>query len=84
MSGGRRMLGKADFSFQCAQASASETHCASEQGFDFAKTVTQFERALLEQTLRKARGNKTLAAQMLGMKRTTLVSKLRSLEVTAA
>ena len=44
---------------------------------DFETAVSRFEHALLERALQKARGNKTAAAEMLGMKRTTLVMKLR-------
>jgi DNA-binding NtrC family response regulator len=45
--------------------------------------VTNFERTLLESALQKTGGNKTTAAGMLGMKRTTLIMKLRSLGTTA-
>jgi DNA-binding protein Fis len=37
----------------------------------------------LEEALRKAGGNKTAAAEMLGLKRTTLAAKLKSLEAVA-
>ncbi len=49
-------------------------------GVDFEKTVGAVERNLLEQALRKTGGNKTLAASLLGLKRTTLAAKLRSFE----
>src|SRR5262249_29147654 len=45
----------------------------------FDSAVNQFQLALLERALQKAGGNKTAAAGMLGMKRTTLIMKLRSL-----
>ena len=51
-----------------------------DEGLDFELTVNQIERSLLEQALRKAGGNKTAAADMLRLKRTTLAAKLRSLE----
>jgi DNA-binding NtrC family response regulator len=35
---------------------------------------------MLEQALQKTGGNKKAAAQMLGLKRTTLCAKVRSLE----
>jgi DNA-binding NtrC family response regulator len=50
---------------------------------DFETAVTNFERTLLEGALHKTGGNKTTAAGMLGMKRTTLIMKLRSLSTTA-
>ena len=56
-----------------------------DHGLDFEKTVGTIERTLLEQALKKTRGNKKLAAEMLGLKRTTLTAKLKSLvAVTAA
>jgi DNA-binding NtrC family response regulator len=45
---------------------------------NFETAVSHFERGLLENALQKTRGNKTAAAEMLGMKRTTLIMKLRS------
>jgi transcriptional regulator with GAF, ATPase, and Fis domain len=54
-----------------------------ETGLDFEQTVGQIERKLLEQALEKAGGNKTAAAEMLGLKRTTLTAKLKSAEARA-
>jgi hypothetical protein len=42
--------------------------------------VTSFEKNIVEQALQKANGNKTLAADLLRLKRTTLLSKLRVYE----
>jgi transcriptional regulator with PAS, ATPase and Fis domain len=50
-----------------------------EVGLDFAEAVGQFEKHLLDQALERSKGNKTLAADLLRLKRTTLVSKLRVL-----
>jgi DNA-binding NtrC family response regulator len=44
---------------------------------DFDAAVSHFEKAMLEQALRKTAGNKTAAAGLLGLKRTTLIMKLR-------
>ena len=55
-----------------------------DQGLDFEKTVGGIERNILEQALKKARGNKKLAAEMLGLKRTTLTAKLKSLVAVSA
>ena len=55
-----------------------------DQGLDFEKTVGGIERNILEQALKKTRGNKKLAAQMLGLKRTTLTAKLKSLVAVSA
>jgi DNA-binding NtrC family response regulator len=54
-----------------------------DSGVDFDRTVESLERRLLEEALRKSRGNKTAAAEMLGLKRTTLSAKLRSLSMAA-
>jgi two-component system, NtrC family, response regulator AtoC len=47
---------------------------------DFETAVSQFERAMLERALQKTAGNKTAAADLLGLKRTTLIMKLRNFE----
>jgi DNA-binding NtrC family response regulator len=55
-----------------------------DQGLDFERTVGSIELNILEQALRKTRGNKKLAAEMLGLKRTTLAAKLKSLAAVGA
>jgi DNA-binding NtrC family response regulator len=50
-------------------------------GLDFDAVVTEVERDLLLQSLAKACGNKMRAAQLLGMKRTTFVEKLKRLGI---
>jgi DNA-binding NtrC family response regulator len=55
-----------------------------DQGLDFERTVGSIEREILEQALKKTRGNKKLAAEMLGLKRTTLSAKLKSLVAVGA
>jgi DNA-binding NtrC family response regulator len=52
-------------------------------GVDFDSAVSQFELSLLNQALKKASGNKSAAAEILGLKRTTLIMKLRSYENSA-
>jgi transcriptional regulator with GAF, ATPase, and Fis domain len=54
------------------------------EAVDFETAVSQFQRALLESALSKTEGNKTAAAELLGMKRTTLIMKLRSFEAASA
>jgi DNA-binding NtrC family response regulator len=53
------------------------------QAVDFDTAVTRFQRAMLQQALEQTGGNKTAAAELLGMKRTTLIMKLRSFEGVA-
>jgi DNA-binding NtrC family response regulator len=45
----------------------------------FDTAVTQFQLAILDRALQQSGGNKTLAAERLGIKRTTLIMKMRSL-----
>jgi two-component system response regulator AtoC len=51
------------------------------EGVDFDALVTKVERDLLSQSLAKAGGNKQRAAQLLNMKRTTFVEKLKRLKI---
>ena len=50
------------------------------QTLDFKALVNQYERDLILRTLDLTQGNKNKAAQMLGMKRTTLIEKLKRFE----
>jgi DNA-binding NtrC family response regulator len=87
MSGDRQMLFPADFGlapsvslkvvpFEAASVAAS---FPISDRIDFETAVSNFERGLLEGALEKTSGNKTAAAELLGLKRTTLIMKLRSL-----
>lgn len=55
-----------------------------EEGIDFTSVVSQVERELLLKTLDKTGGNKMQAAKLLNMKRTTLVEKIKRLEIEEA
>jgi len=50
------------------------------QAVNFDTAVSQFQLTMLQQALSQTGGNKTAAAELLGMKRTTLIMKLRSFE----
>ncbi len=52
-----------------------------EQGVTFSSMVTNFERDLIFQALRKSNGVKNKAAKLLNMNRTTLVEKIKKLEI---
>lgn len=49
----------------------------TEQGIDLNQAVEEFEYRLIDEALRRTKGNKQAAARLLGLKRTTLVAKLR-------
>jgi DNA-binding NtrC family response regulator len=51
---------------------------------DLRQVMEQFESRLIEEALRRSNGNKSAAAQMLGLKRTTLVAKLRKKKMLSA
>ena len=53
----------------------------AEDGVDLPALVIDFERQLIDQALARTDGNRGAAARLLGLKRTTLVEKLRRLGV---
>jgi len=53
-----------------------------EEGINFTNVVTDMERELILQSLRKANGNKKLAAKLLNLKRTTLIEKIKRIGLT--
>lgn len=92
MSGERQALYASDFAAALGDArpvlaatavAANGSISLPDSGVDFDQTVESLERRLLEEALRRTRGNKTAAAEMLGLKRTTLSAKLRSLSMAA-
>jgi DNA-binding NtrC family response regulator len=80
LSGTREILYPSDFPLPTAPRAMATAPIATT---DFEQTVGRIERQILEDALRKAGGNKTAAAEMLGLKRTTLAAKLKSLEAVA-
>ena len=88
LSGERRMLAPADFPLPAPLADRPVTGrtpvvAVPDGGLDYEQTLAMIERSILEQALRKTGGNKKAAADMLGLKRTTLSAKVRSLEPVA-
>ena len=49
----------------------------TDDGVDLNQAVEDFEFRLIDEALRRTKGNKQAAAKLLGLKRTTLVAKLR-------
>jgi DNA-binding NtrC family response regulator len=56
----------------------------TEDGIDFNNMVGQFERDLIVKALKKSSGVKNRAARLLGLNRTTLVEKLKRLNIAEA
>ena len=86
LSGDRTRLSPIDFGARIATAStvpavdSAPATCMIEDGLDFNSAVTRFEVNILSRALDDAKGNKTAAAERLGIKRTTLIMKMRALE----
>ncbi|HZU26451.1 MAG TPA: sigma 54-interacting transcriptional regulator [Bryobacteraceae bacterium] len=86
MSNDREMLYPGDFPVRRA-ASVHRTGGfdeplvrVPEEGLDFDEVVTSFERSLLNQALTVSGGNKARAADLLRIKRTTLLSKMKTFD----
>ncbi|MFP4475858.1 MAG: sigma-54 interaction domain-containing protein [Desulfatibacillaceae bacterium] len=53
----------------------------TDDGISFQEAVTEYEKALIAESLKKANGVKNRAAQLLHLKRTTLVEKIKRYEL---
>lgn len=62
-------------------AAQAEAHASAEGGVDLTMALERLERRLTVDALRRAQGNKAKAAQMLGLKRTTLIERLKKLAI---
>jgi DNA-binding NtrC family response regulator len=86
LSGDRLLLVPNDFSNRSMKprepepAEARPLVTVSNDGVDFDEAVNSFERSLLNQALAVSGGNKARAADLLKIKRTTLLAKMKSLE----
>jgi DNA-binding NtrC family response regulator len=82
VSGDRPVIFPADLRF--IRAAAPEPALAAvplpAEGMDYQRALDDFEAGLLRQALTRVRGNKTAAAGLLGLKRTTLAAKMKALE----
>lgn len=87
LSGSRRDLYPADFPLPAADVRrpriAPLAPAMTDDGIDFEMATANFERSILQQAIEKSGGNKTVAANLLRMKRTTLLAKLRNLEINS-
>lgn len=86
LSGDRLLLVPGDFfnrTMKRQEPTAIEARplvTVSNEGVDFDEAVNSFERSLLNQALAVSGGNKARAADLLKIKRTTLLAKMKSLE----
>ena len=76
MSGDRAAIFASDLRFVRSAVAVPERP----EGMDYQRALEDFEVGLLTQALTRVRGNKTAAADLLGLKRTTLAAKMKSLE----
>lgn len=82
LSGLRKILYAADFPLPAAPNTVQllpNLVLGASEPVDFGRMIQGIERALLDQALSRAGGNKARAASLLGMKRTTLLSKVKAL-----
>ena len=89
MSGDRPVLAPPDFPLAGGPMnreaiSESARFALPDTGLDYEQTIAVIERSILQQALARTGGNKKAAADMLGLKRTTLSAKVRSLVPAAA
>jgi DNA-binding NtrC family response regulator len=86
LSGDRELLDVRDLPLPAEPSTAGPAQAPGavisvpDQGMDYEQTLALIERSILEQALKKTGGNKKAAADMLGLKRTTLSAKVRHLE----
>jgi DNA-binding NtrC family response regulator len=83
-SGSRISIFPSDISWARSYEAADFRHSADAalppEGMDFERALEDFEKNILTQALNRTRGNKTAAASLLGLKRTTLTARMRALE----
>jgi len=84
-TGGRAQIDVGDLATEIQQAEEPVMPSAitlPEEGVDLDRFVANIERDLIQRSLERTGGNKGAAAKLLGLKRTTLVEKLKRLEMS--
>jgi len=82
-SSGRAQIDVTDLPVEIQQAEETPLSSAvtlPEDGIDLDRFIADVERDLIQRSLERTGGNKGAAAKLLGLKRTTLVEKLKRLE----
>jgi DNA-binding NtrC family response regulator len=83
LSPGRSQLAAADLPDEiraARQPAAAEAIVLPEEGLELDDVLADFERSLIHRALERTGGNKRQAADLLHVKRTTLIEKLKRLE----
>jgi DNA-binding NtrC family response regulator len=83
LSPGRTQLAAADLPEELRSARApvsSSELLIPDEGIEMTRVVSDFERSLIDRALERTGGNKRLAAELLHVKRTTLIEKLKRLQ----
>jgi DNA-binding NtrC family response regulator len=83
LSGGRTQIEVADLPVEvqsAAEAPVTQEIALPDTGLDLEAYVSRIERDLVYRALEKSGGNKGQAARLLGLKRTTLVEKVKRME----
>jgi DNA-binding NtrC family response regulator len=82
-SGGRPQLDVVDLPTEIQQAeepALTSSVTLPDEGLDLDRFISNIERDLIQRSLDRTGGNKGAAAKLLGLKRTTLVEKLKRLD----
>jgi transcriptional regulator with GAF, ATPase, and Fis domain len=85
LSGDRETLNLCDFSPYCdilPIETCGQSPVDFTSGLDFEQVIGRIERSIIQQALRLAHGNQSQAAQMLRLKRSTLVSKVKTFPIS--
>jgi len=83
LSPGRSQIDATDLPPELQQVSVTidpAEYVLPEPGVDLERVVARFEHALIKRALERTDGNKSQAADLLQLKRTTLIEKLKRLE----
>ncbi len=87
LSGDRETLYLGDFRAEKAGPIALDSNSVPvriDSSLNYEQMIAHMEKRLLEEALKKCNGNKAKTAAMLGMKRTTLLYKVKALEACAS
>lgn len=84
LSGNRTGILPSDLPHQIQAKTQSATPFVEipDEGIDFQTVVTDMERELITQSLRRTNGNKKMAAKLLSLKRTTLIEKIKRIGIS--